>query len=515
MGPTGPATGAGAIAVRRSINSLDPAGPQIAALRRGVAELRRRSAADPRDPTGWTFQANIHGTYDAPLLPVWGQCQHGSFFFLSWHRMYVYWFERILRAAAGESTLALPYWNWSDPAQRALPAVFRRPANATNPLYERRRASGINQGFQLAPSDVSFATAFGFLNFAAQPGSGLSFGGQQAPAPGHFLSPHGQLESQPHDVIHDKLGGPTGLMGDPNTAARDPIFWLHHANIDRLWKRWLDRGGGRADPTAGPWLSTPFAFVDERGRGVRLTAGDILDTAGQLQYRYDDDPPPVAALRFAEEPLPAAVAAAAAGRRARPVAASASRGVIELGAEPVSVDVPMPGAAHRELAAAAAPGAPPARVVLTLEGIRFGRNPGVSYEVYLGLPPDATPGADAGAEADFRSPYYVGNLGFFGLQPHQHGEHAGGRPAAGPGGHQEHGGQGEGEAPVARRSFDVTANVRALQERGEWPDAGGAPLRVTLVMRGLLPPAGRRAVSSRPARPGSRVTIDRVVIATE
>ena len=38
-------------------------------------------------------------------------------------------------------------------------------------------------------------------------------------------------------------------MGDPLTAAQDPIFWLHHANIDRLWNHWLQQGGGRADPT--------------------------------------------------------------------------------------------------------------------------------------------------------------------------------------------------------------------------------------------------------------------------
>jgi hypothetical protein len=54
-----------------------------------------------------------------------------SFFFLSWHRMYIYFFERILRAASGDPNLALPYWNYSDPAQRALPVPFREPARPT------------------------------------------------------------------------------------------------------------------------------------------------------------------------------------------------------------------------------------------------------------------------------------------------------------------------------------------------------------------------------------------------
>ena len=34
-----------------------------------------------------------------------------------------------------------------------------------------------------------------------------------------------------------------GLMGDPHTATRDPVFWLHHANIDRIWWLWTQGGG--------------------------------------------------------------------------------------------------------------------------------------------------------------------------------------------------------------------------------------------------------------------------------
>ena len=58
---------------------------------------------------------------------------------------------------------------------------------------------------------------------------------------------------QPHNVVHSALGG---LMGDPDTAAQDPIFWLHHANVDRLWNHWIQQGGGRADPSDAAWLNT-------------------------------------------------------------------------------------------------------------------------------------------------------------------------------------------------------------------------------------------------------------------
>ena len=81
-------------------------------------------------------------------------------------------------------------------------------------------------------------------------------------------------------------------MIDPDTAAQDPIFWLHHGNIDRLWNHWIQQGGGRADPTDAAWLNTTFTFYDEAGHAVYLTGAEIIDTMTQLNYRYDDDPPP-------------------------------------------------------------------------------------------------------------------------------------------------------------------------------------------------------------------------------
>jgi hypothetical protein len=119
---------------RPSVASLSPA--QITSLRRGIQAMMSRPVTDP---TSYRFQANIHGTEDTPTntqeMQSWNQCEHGSFYFFSWHRMYLYFFDRILRAAAQDPNLVLPYWNWGDPAQRTLPLPFRQPADATNSLY--------------------------------------------------------------------------------------------------------------------------------------------------------------------------------------------------------------------------------------------------------------------------------------------------------------------------------------------------------------------------------------------
>jgi hypothetical protein len=82
-----------------------------------------------------------------------------------------------------------------------------------------------------------------------------------------------------------------GWMIDPGCAALEPIFWLHHANIDRLWNAWIALGGGRANPTDSSWSSQSFSFYDERGGLVPVTWSDVIDTAAQLDYVYDDHAP--------------------------------------------------------------------------------------------------------------------------------------------------------------------------------------------------------------------------------
>jgi hypothetical protein len=249
--------------VRQSIASLTPT--QIASLQHGIQVMMSRPVTDP---TSYRFQANIHGTEDnttnSQESQAWDNCQHGSYFFFAWHRMYLYFFDRILRAAAGDPNLVLPYWNWTDPAQRTLPVAFRQPASSSNPLYiaPPGRPTALDAGTAtLGAGVVDYSAAFADVAFDSPNGDGSSFGGQIA-SPEQFNSPHGDFESQPHDVVHEALGG---LMGVVDTSAQDPIFWLHHANIDRMWKLWLAQGGGRTDASDAAWLNTRFTFYDEAG----------------------------------------------------------------------------------------------------------------------------------------------------------------------------------------------------------------------------------------------------------
>ena len=98
------------------------------------------------------------------------------------------------------------------------------------------------------------------------------------------------MEAAPHNLVH-RVMGLEGDLGAPETAARDPIFWLHHANVDRLWAKWTDPARGRIPPIDDEvWMTTKFTFVDEDGQDRVMTGAEVLDTQFQLGYRYDDDP---------------------------------------------------------------------------------------------------------------------------------------------------------------------------------------------------------------------------------
>ena len=84
---------------------------------------------------------------------------------------------------------------------------------------------------------------------------------------------------------------PNGYMALPRISSRDPVFWLHHANVDRVWERWLAKKGGRRNPIDQPaWMDQEFTFFDTNGAAMPKLVKQFLDTKC-LGYRYDDPSP--------------------------------------------------------------------------------------------------------------------------------------------------------------------------------------------------------------------------------
>ena len=254
---------AGGPVVRLNVAGLTLASSTITSYINGITAMKALSSADPRS---WSYQAAIHGSMMMGM-PDWNTCQHGNNFFWSWHRMYLYWFERIVRSQAGDPTWALPYWNWQ--AHPKLPSMFQNPPIGSPALVSPRNAN-INNGTVGVGNQTP-----GVNNANATP----IFEGAAGAV---------QLMQIPHNNVHVNVGG---LMGSIQTAAEDPIFFLHHANVDRLWDLWLTKGPLQSDPTTdAAWGSQVFGFFDELGNPQMMTSCDVLRAAMQLNYTYQGEP---------------------------------------------------------------------------------------------------------------------------------------------------------------------------------------------------------------------------------
>lgn len=400
------------------------------------------------DPTSWRYLAAIHGfdavlwrafDYLTPSEPLpsasdqdqyWQQCQHQSWYFFPWHRGYIAAIEAILRAAivalGGPSDWAVPYWNYNDtsnPNARTLPSAFQAPTlpdGTPNPLTVTRRYGDGTGAIVITPVDIDLRVALTARRFTgATSGGSTGFGGPQTLF-SHAGSANGQLENRPHNGVHVLVGGRNpgpprnlGLMSHPNTAGLDPVFWIHHANIDRLWEVWLRRNATHRNPSEEVWLQGPanraFAMPAPDGTGYTFAAADVLDTeAPNLDYVYEDVSDPLSgatrlALRLERLALPSAAAASIARaeeRMDRPQATEligANDSTVRLQGAAVETQVRVDRVAGQKVmrsfqtsATLSATPVEPDRIFLNLENIR-GRNDAAIFYVYVNLPQDANP----------------------------------------------------------------------------------------------------------------------------
>ena len=376
---------------------------------------------------------------------------------------------------------ALPFWDYDRGGDTAsLPTAFREPTLADgttpNPLFTELRNGNLMLGGPLDPRLTSAARALaeGFFSNDPVPGVTVGFGGAIT-GWNHFdenaEAAPGELEGTPHNVIHGAVGAtPGGLMRRVDTAALDPIFWLHHANVDRLWGEWLELDG-RANPQEADWLEEPFRFRDENGGSVRITSAEVVSTE-ELGYEYEEVERPGL---LADEGRPAMPTEPPPDRPPELVGATDAPLTLTGGEEHVAIHV----SESARPALLAGEGEEPQRVYVNVEGIQGEENPGVSYAVYVNLPDDADPGT-----ADR---HHVGNVSFFGIELARD---VGGDPRGGHG---------------LRYAFDITDLVRDApgagplgSERGEDHVRAAAPAPAAGRGGG---PRGRGGAARREHRP--------------
>ena len=244
--------------VRKNIEKLTAV--ELAALRTAFAKVYPIN-----DERGYQYHAGIHGL----PLPVW--CQHGTPLFAIWHRPYLYFFEKALQDVAPGVTL--PYWDWTS----ALSQQSGMPKAYTDKTY---MDGGSRRANPLLKSAIKFQGA-AFTETARDPGStGVpkNFADLVARAQRTntgYVDYSRNLEN-PHNGIHGWVGGTMGLV---TYAAYDPIFWAHHANIDRLFAAWQ-----AANPNVQPpanianTVLQPFGVTVKQMWNIRDLGYDYVNT---------------------------------------------------------------------------------------------------------------------------------------------------------------------------------------------------------------------------------------------
>lgn len=472
------------IRTRRNVHDLDDDwADEILWYARGVKAMKSRPLDDR---TSWRFFAAIHGIWrqlwdfynitqdsdpsqsPADTATYLDQCQHQSWYFLPWHRGYLLALENIIRdeieqLGGPHESWALPYWNYFATDQNVLPPAFRTqtwPDGADdNPLFVEQRWGPLSGS---APFDVLSITNLGPLGdpeFTGPGGGGnIGFGGPETGFNWQGGS-SGGLENDPHNFMHGLVGGghPTmafqdgrplpGLMSHPLTAALDPIFWLHHCNIDRLWESWnhypADKPSASPsdwqNPAESKWLNGPaevgereFALPNPDGTKWLYVPEQMQDVA-ELGYEYDSLVPgaaPVTAfpvtMRLETLGLPIA-AFADEGLEMPPqnkveLVGASSTGLAIAGEAPARTVVRTePQSLERlrsSFAAAALSPSVPDRVFLNLENVT-GLHDAVILKVYLG--------PAEGAAGESRPRRLAGSISLFGVSQASdpQGKHAG------------------------------------------------------------------------------------------
>jgi tyrosinase len=195
--------------------------------------------------------------------------EHGGPHFLPWHRTYLLDLERGLQAI--DPSVSMHYWRFDQKAPKVFSKLFmgetkRLPSSADfvlldpgNPLVGWvtdsdpgiLRASLFNTKTQAAPGLLGFE----LLNQA------------QTLALGPNYPAFGVMEGTPHGAAHVSFNG---WISDIPTAPKDPLFFMLHSNVDRLWALWQwmnertnpddpntytgqNQDGRRVNDTMWPW----------------------------------------------------------------------------------------------------------------------------------------------------------------------------------------------------------------------------------------------------------------------
>ena len=301
------------------------------------ADIVNSGAPPDQQYSKWDEYVAVHRMIQNAFAPGaavvnFGHGGNGSFSFLSWHRYFLFRLELELQSHV--PGVMLPYWDWTDPAP-IMTDTFLGPNGGAGSVVQRGYFAfdkpGVGANTTALPGwwpatlvGWRLPTAFGPSWVGGLRRSLLAVGSlptatdlREALAKSTYSNFQNALESgsgissfpsqQMHNGMHGWIGG---HMGNPSASPFDPIFYLHHCNIDRLWTMWQMDGHATEYPTSGgnlhhhrddimyPWtggaagygtnssISASIPMCDFSALGAQHNV-DTLDFRTAYGYTYD------------------------------------------------------------------------------------------------------------------------------------------------------------------------------------------------------------------------------------
>jgi tyrosinase len=257
--------------IRKEWRSLSPEEQQK--FLTTLQALHDKPEGDANDVNSWNFDqfAQTHWDYQAP--------NHNKPPFFPWHRVYLDAFEKALQTI--DSTVTLPYWDWTIDSQRPeLSPIFADDAfGGDGDPITRCLNTGVSKGWiGAAPrgnSCLKRCTEFGTL-YPPEAVSAIISTAEE------FKLFADRIENGPHGLVHWQVGGECGDISTM-AAANDPLFFLHHAMVDRIWLRWQTKCEGYEDKFEGN--------LDRRLEPYDFTIAESFSiSSSKLCYSYDPSP---------------------------------------------------------------------------------------------------------------------------------------------------------------------------------------------------------------------------------
>ncbi len=300
---------------------------------RGVLLLKQENSGRTTDNFGIAGPARAVSTYD--LFSVWHHltmmrltppgnsagrnAAHRGPIFLPWHRVMLLIFERNLQRVLVDADFGLPYWDWA--ADGDLPAAQQKTARVWRADCMGGQGDPVQTGpFAFRPADPNTwrvriaANAQGAL-ISVNRGLRRSFGTSGVSTLPQTQNVTNALQLTPydrpnwdtgsagfrnrlegwsseatlpeiglHNRVHVWVGGDMG----PSTSPNDPIFYLNHCNVDRVWEGWMQRHGRRYLPDMNAGASLAGHRIDDQIQsplGGNATPRQVLNISAA--YTYD------------------------------------------------------------------------------------------------------------------------------------------------------------------------------------------------------------------------------------